>query len=771
MKNILATMALGLLTATTATAQTQHGYVKTKGRLSSNGTVVAGTRLPGTAVQVKGRTTVLSQSNGSFSFPIPSQNFYLQSVQKQGYVLTDPDVLSRQYAYSKNPLVLVLETPEQQANDQLDAKRKIRHTLAQQLQEKENVIEQLKKQQKLSEEDYRKHLQDIYSQQESNEQLISEMAERYARIDFDEVDDFNRRISDCILNGRLTEADSLLNTKGDINSRAATLRQHQEANAKTEQELKKRQKKLEKSKAMTQRELEDLAQDCYSKFQIHKMLYENDSAAYYIEMRANLDTTKVEWQLDAGKYYTYTLSKLSKAMSLYRRALQAASNQYGQESGVVANIWGDISENCRYQDKYKEAIEYGQKSLDLNRNIYGEHHLDVAQSHGTLALAYSASGELKTGMTHIRKAIDIKKEILGEDHISLAEDYNNIANIFANLSQKEEAFKYAKKSLDLNLNYYGEQSGEIISNYLELGALYINAARFEEGMDYCFKAIELLKQQKSEHHLQYITACNMVSHGYSFQGEFEKGLEYAQISLNIAKEMLGEKHMLVALSLQDVGYAYSYLGDNEKSLQYNLQALQIIESLGSHANNLAQCYNNVGYLSYLAGKYQDALDFHKKALKMRIETIGERSIDAAQSYDNMGMAQFAMEDYDNSLKSHLQALSIRKEVQGEKHPELAWSYLGIGDVKYARKDYAEALDNYQKAYEVRKEGIGEKHPDTVLCLTKMGQTYRSMKDRKQAVDCYQKAASLYKEMFGESNPSTQAAEQTLSDILNEKKGK
>jgi len=49
-----------------ASAQTQQGYVKTKGRLANNGTVIQGTRLSGAMVTVKGRNAVLSGSNGTF---------------------------------------------------------------------------------------------------------------------------------------------------------------------------------------------------------------------------------------------------------------------------------------------------------------------------------------------------------------------------------------------------------------------------------------------------------------------------------------------------------------------------------------------------------------------------------------------------------------------------------------------------------------------------------------------------------------------------------
>ena len=89
-------------------AQYQQGYVKTKGRLGSNGTVIAGSRLSGATVQVKGSNAVVSGSNGTFTLVITGNSYYLQSVQKQGYVMADPDILSRQYAYSPNPMVLVM---------------------------------------------------------------------------------------------------------------------------------------------------------------------------------------------------------------------------------------------------------------------------------------------------------------------------------------------------------------------------------------------------------------------------------------------------------------------------------------------------------------------------------------------------------------------------------------------------------------------------------------------------------------------------------------
>ena len=115
MKRIL-WLSISLLLALGAAAQTQQGYVKTKGRRGSDGAVVPGQRISGATVQVKGRSAMVTQANGVFSFPIPANKFYIQSVKKQGYVITDPELLTRQYVYSTNPLILVLETPEQKTD-------------------------------------------------------------------------------------------------------------------------------------------------------------------------------------------------------------------------------------------------------------------------------------------------------------------------------------------------------------------------------------------------------------------------------------------------------------------------------------------------------------------------------------------------------------------------------------------------------------------------------------------------------------------------------
>lgn len=78
-----------------------------------DGNYVPGKGLPGAVVSIKDRTSVgVMNNDGSFSFPAVGKQLTVQSV-------------------TKNPLYLVMETPEQLIQDQLTSERRIRRTLCQ----------------------------------------------------------------------------------------------------------------------------------------------------------------------------------------------------------------------------------------------------------------------------------------------------------------------------------------------------------------------------------------------------------------------------------------------------------------------------------------------------------------------------------------------------------------------------------------------------------------------------------------------------------------
>lgn len=398
MKRILLLICCVVLTgASFAQTNTQHGRVKTKGRMV-NGKHVKGQGLSNATITIKGRGSVVSNGkDGTFAFTVPTPQFIIANVSKKGYELVDSDIYGTVYTYPVTPFFIVMETPEQQLQDQLDAAEKINATLKEQLKESLAENKRLLEQNEITQEQYEQRLREITESQKNQQQLISEMADLYAKMDYDQLDELNQRISDYILNGRLKEADSLINTKGSIENRVLRLQKHQQVNAEERKELDKRQEILSQSEVYTRKELEDLAQDCYNKFQVSKLENHFDSAAYYIALRADLDTLNMAYQREAEKYIMMLTmpvllfqSQLSKPLKLtsYEPSFQALLRIYRRLAPSDPESYASlISSTLRILYAYYKSIgDYQSSSSYLKeaKEIEEQYHFNTTHNNGSV---------------------------------------------------------------------------------------------------------------------------------------------------------------------------------------------------------------------------------------------------------------------------------------------------------------------------------------------------------------------------------------------------
>lgn len=197
-------------------AQTQQGYVKTIGRPNKPG-------VPLTNVTIRFRglvNQVLTGKDGKFAVLLQGKKegdaIVLQSVRKNGYELKDRELVGRSLVFSSRvPLEIVminsveLETNKQrmeQQNYEMAEKR---------YQQKLKQLDKQVKEQEITSEQYRQQLQELQNHFEKYQSLISDLAERYARTDYDHLDSIDREINICIENGELEKADSLIHTVFD----------------------------------------------------------------------------------------------------------------------------------------------------------------------------------------------------------------------------------------------------------------------------------------------------------------------------------------------------------------------------------------------------------------------------------------------------------------------------------------------------------------------------------------------------------------------------
>lgn len=221
MRRLFTTLFL-LTLIITSFAQTQQGYVRTAGTAKQKGKP-----LPDVVIQTSGSSSsVQSNKSGQFTMALSSvkdegDGFRITSVRKSGYELLDKDALNGDFIYSKSvhiEIVLISTSELIKTRQQIEERARKNAT-----KRYEGKLKELQKQldkQKITAQEYADQINQLEKQMESFESLIAAMADHYARTDYDKLDSLNKAINECIANGELEKADSLIDTKGDVRKRA-----------------------------------------------------------------------------------------------------------------------------------------------------------------------------------------------------------------------------------------------------------------------------------------------------------------------------------------------------------------------------------------------------------------------------------------------------------------------------------------------------------------------------------------------------------------------
>ena len=549
--------------------QTQMGFVKTAGSYNEKGK-----QLSGVTIRVKGEhNAVLSKKDGTFGIKIQGQDYALQQIQKQGYELKDLGIIGRRYAYSKTvPLTIVMISSKQlQANKQRIEENAFK-TAERNYKIKLASLEKQKEQNEITIEQYRQKILDLQERFEKYQSLIEPLADHYARTDYDELDVTEQEINQCIENGELERAEILLQQTGFL----------------------KRINEIELLKAFSQKKYEEtiiLKEDvlrqqerdalhCYQAYTSKLLQFDRDSAKYYIELRAELDTTNVEWQLDAAEFESEYLSDFKKAQFYNELALRHAE----PGSNSIAKCLISMGDVFYYQGKYAYA-----------RKLY----IDAQK---------------------------IKENLFGETSQNLAEIFIRLGNIASAISKwdQSDALRYYQHALEICNSTLGDKDPEILATchyciglcYFALSELHSvnnsSLAKKEKQKSYesLIQAKVLYTKKFGSIHT-YIAHCDKaLGDYYHYQRNFDKAIEYDLNAMDIWKKIFGEYHPKVADSYYALGAVYGSMDNYETCLKYYRQALAIRSViLGEEHPSTMTVKESIKSVESRVKRKQDSFDF------------------------------------------------------------------------------------------------------------------------------------------------------------------
>ena len=438
-KSIL--IALGsCLIALSLHAQTQPGLVRTVTRPDA-----PSQRLQGVVVRVQGDyNPVLSDEQGAFQVSMPGYKngtaYTLAGINKGGYELREPELVGRQLPFSTSvPMEIVMVSRRQ-------------------LQRDKQRIEQA-------------------ARDNIERYFIEQMAERYARTDYNGMSAADSLIQQAIEQGDLNLAQERILAKGDPAER---------------------EKKMKRIRRLADAQRNELAEDYYHLHSIHMSRLQKDSALYYLLRRAELDTTNAQWQLDAGNFYDKMARSYDQALVLYRRALRYALANEGPEALRTAQAHNNIAYALARLGRYNEALPEQQVATELYVHIYGAAHpLSAARLMNLGALHYYLQ-RIDSAQHYFDRAEQVYTAIEASP-----EHEQNVYKLHAQLLNNQAALDVAKKN-------------------------------YEAAYERLNKAIAILPQEEEDDLLLLYRSMTAVCH---FAGRTDDEQHFAQLAQTLAAKL------------------------------------------------------------------------------------------------------------------------------------------------------------------------------------------------------------------------------------------
>jgi tetratricopeptide (TPR) repeat protein len=231
-------------------------------------------------------------------------------------------------------------------------------------------------------------------------------------------------------------------------------------------------------------------------------------------------------------------------------------------------------------------------------------------------------------------------------------------------------------------------------------------------------------------------------------GQFNKAEELYEILLKQASNECEKGNLF-----HQLGWVKGDQGKYEEAVEFYEKSIKIEQKIFSPNHpDLATSYSNIGLVYTNMGKYPQALSYYEKALEILQKTLPENHPDLATSYNNIGGVYDNMGEYPKALSYYEKALEIYQKTLPANHADLATSYNNIGAVYKNMGEYSKALSSHGKALEIRQKTLPANHPDLATSYNNIGSVYKNMGAYSKALSYYEKALEIYQKTLPANHP-------------------
>lgn len=723
------------------------------------------TPLPGVQLMAVGAPATDTDNNGEFCFhflnhkagtAISSPQAY-----KKGYEVVNSDMLNGWILSEKRSLDIVM-APEGTIEEQKNHYYAIAIAHFSKLRNKTvQEINHLYAQQKITQAERAQRLKELAEENHTFMNMLDKYAEKFARINPDDITQIEKQVLKLVEDGKLTEAIELYNNSGLIVQARQKLQQRTQADEDIDLLAERMYRYADLCALAGGKENEQKAYDTYK--WIAEILPDRFSYVLkYVLQKITLGEQDLEEWADRCQKLTFDEKSLIQVLNL--------------KTLIATNIRKDYSKAFEYNQQALEILQQAQEAMPsgdylavmqitLNQTAYLLEAIHEWEQAEEVYLSNIKNLEEQIAVSDNQLFIRIQKG-------SLLDSYTSLMRLYSQKEDLEKARQTAAKIKEISLNDPDLDEEKRISielNYLDMLLDFaMNAGQMKEAYKIAAEAYtkaEVLYQK------------NPISKAAEF---LQRCIVYLQLSVDSETDAFPERAELLRTRIEQ---EFTSL-----SLDFKINALHNLEMMYStyysrkgnqpeERRSLVKAYQYTKKLSessssqftqenlYARAKYIDVLIAESKnqeAAQEALELDALYSIQSAWGYQNlsvessMGVALVCGGYYELGLK-YLERVKEGREKELKKYPhnnELkantcsTYNNLSLGYSKL--KKYKQALKEQLKAYTLMKDLYAQNKAQLgtnyMLITMNVSVNYYQNGDNQQALHYLEEASAIAEEM-------------------------
>lgn len=723
------------------------------------------TPLPGVQLMAIGAPATDTDNNGEFCFhflnhkagtAISSPQAY-----KKGYEVVNSDMLNGWILSEKRPLDIVM-APEGTIEEQKNHYYAIAIAHFSKLRNKTvQEINHLYAQQKITQAERAQRLKELAEENHTFMNMLDKYAEKFARINPDDITQIEKQVLKLVEDGKLTEAIELYNNSGLIVQARQKLQQRTQADEDIDLLAERMYRYADLCTLAGGKENEQKAYDTYK--WIAEILPDRFSYVLkYVLQKITLGEQDLEEWADRCQKLAFDEKSLIQVLNL--------------KTLIATNIRKDYSKAFEYNQQALEILQQAQEAMPsgdylavmqitLNQTAYLLEAIHEWEQAEEVYLSNIKNLEEQIAVSDNQLFIRIQKG-------SLLDSYTSLMRLYSQKEDLEKARQTAAKIKEISLNDPDLDEEKRISielNYLDMLLDFaMNAGQMKEAYKIAAEAYtkaEVLYQKnpisKAAEFLQrYIVYLQL-----SVDSETDAFPERAELlRTRIEQEFtsLSPDFKINALHNLEMMYStyYSRKGNQPEERRSLVKAYQYTKKLSESSSSQFTQEN-----LYARAKYIDVLIAESKnqeAAQEALELDALYSIQSAWGYQNlsvessMGVALVCGGYYELGLK-YLERVKEGREKELKKYPhnnELkantcsTYNNLSLGYSKL--KKYKQALKEQLKAYTLMKDLYAQNKAQLgtnyMLITMNVSVNYYQNGDNQQALHYLEEASAIAEEM-------------------------